>query len=56
MYYKNPSFKMAGGWLPPEAIPPDIVFRCHPEKKNTTVFCAICDNVYHKSDFNRKKM
>ena len=46
---------MSGGGLPPEAIPPDIVFRCHPEKKNTTVFCAICDNVYHKSDFNRKK-
>lgn len=45
---------MADG-LPPEAIPPDKNYRCHPELVNKTVFCVLCDNVYHKSDFNRKK-
>ena len=46
---------MAQVGLPPEAIPPDINFKCHPKQINTTVFCILCDSVFHKSDFNRKK-
>lgn len=45
---------MAEG-LPPEAIPPDINYRGHPDKINKTVFCVLCDSVFYKSDFNRKK-
>ena len=44
---------MAENGLPPEAVPPDINYRCHPNKVNSTVICILCDNVYHKSDFLR---
>ena len=47
----------AGGTLPPE--PPDknqeVVFKCHPKAKVITVMCVVCDNVYHKTDFDRYK-
>lgn len=46
---------MADGGLPLEAVPPDIFYKCHPNQKNSTVYCALCDSVWHKSDFNRKK-
>ena len=45
--------KMAENGLPPEAVPPDINYRCHPNKVNSTVICILCNNVYHKSDFSR---
>ena len=47
---------MASGGLPPEAIPPDIYFKCHPNKKNSTVVCILRESVFHKSDFNKKKV
>ncbi|XP_031781756.1 uncharacterized protein LOC116416696 [Nasonia vitripennis] len=46
---------MAELGLPPKEIPPDIYFKCHPRQVNSTVFCVLCENVFHKSDFNRKK-
>ena len=45
---------MAASGLPPEAVLPDIYYRCHPSRVNRTVVCMWCSNVYHKSDFNRK--
>ena len=44
---------MAENGLPPEAVPLDINYRCHPNKMNSTVICILCNNVYHKSDFLR---
>ena len=44
---------MAEKGLPPEAVPTDINYRCHPNKVNSTVICILCDNVYHKNDFLR---
>lgn len=41
--------------LPPEAIPPDIAFKCHNKQKCGTVVCVLCDEAFHKSDFNKKK-
>lgn len=41
--------------LPPEDIPPDIKYKCHPNQTNSTVFCVLCEGTYHKSDFNKKK-
>ena len=45
--------KMAENGLLPEAVPPDINYRCHPNKVNSMVICILCNNVYHKSDFFR---
>ena len=44
---------MAESRLPPEAVRPDLNYRCHPNKVNSTVICILCDNVHHKSDFLR---
>ena len=44
---------MAENGLPPEAVAPDINYRCHPNKVNSTVISILYDNVYHKSDFLR---
>ena len=47
---------MAAAWeRQSEAVPPDIFFKCHNQTKVTTVFCVLCENVYHKSDFDRRK-
>lgn len=35
--------------------PPDVFFKCHPDKLCTTVVCIICDAAFHKSDFILKK-
>lgn len=40
---------------PPEAAPPDIYYKCHPQTKCCTVYCILCDSVFHKSDFIRHK-
>ena len=45
---------MAAEGRPQQAIPPDIYYRCHPNKLNSTIVCVVCSNSYHKSDFNRK--
>lgn len=36
-----------------ENVPPDIFYKCHPKEQVKAVMCLICDNVYHKSDFER---
>ncbi|KAL3277282.1 hypothetical protein HHI36_012632 [Cryptolaemus montrouzieri] len=41
--------------LQPDEIPPDIPFKCHPNQTFSIVICIICENLYHKSDFNRRK-
>ena len=33
---------MAAEGLPPEAIPPDIYYKCHSKQINSTVFCVFC--------------
>lgn len=35
--------------------PPDIYFKCHPKKVSGIVVCALCDAVYHKSDYQELK-
>ena len=45
---------MAESELPPEAIPPDINYKCHPKVINLTVFCVLWENVLHKNKFNQK--
>lgn len=46
---------MAAGGIPPEEVPPDIYYACHPKTVNSTVVCILCDRVFHKSEFNRIK-
>lgn len=46
---------MADGGQLPEAIPPDIYYKCHPKQVNSTVICIICESVFHKCDFNKKE-
>lgn len=38
-----------------DTIPPDKPFKCHPKNFNTTLICILCEAVWHKSDFNKKK-
>ena len=44
---------MVENGLPSEAVPPDINYRCRPNKVNSTVICIFCNNVYHISNFFR---
>ena len=39
-----------GGRKPPDKEQ-DIYYTCHPRKKVTSVFCIICEDVYHTDDF-----
>lgn len=32
-----------------------LTYKCHPKQKCVTVICIICENAYHKSDFNKLK-
>ena len=50
---QNHQVKIAEKGLSPEAVAPDIYYRCHPNKMNSKVICILCDNVYHKSHFYR---
>lgn len=38
-------------------VPPDPgeYYKCHPKKKNSTYVCIVCENVYHKCDFEEIK-
>ena len=34
--------------------PPDISYNCHPRSPVQCVICAVCKNVFHKSEYMRK--
>ena len=38
-----------------EKRPPDIFYKCHPQEKLETVICVVCDNGYHRSEFDKKE-
>lgn len=33
-------------------IPGDIHFKCYPKKIGGIAVCALCDTVYHRSEYN----
>ena len=37
------------------APPPDIYYKCHPNRVVSVIICVVCNSVYHKSDHNPKK-
>lgn len=46
---------MAGGKQPPDKTNQKN-FACHPKTAFNFVICLICENAYHQSDYNRKKI
>ena len=47
---------MAEDGLLTQDAPPDIYYKCHPAQPVQCVICAVCNNIYHKSDYAKNKI